>query len=50
MYDRLLVQGIEAHIRLMNEEEAANLEPFGFDAGTPINRIHQYNALMVLSN
>lgn len=47
--DRLLVQGIEAHIRVMNEGDAANLEPFGFEAGTPIDRIHQYNALMVLS-
>ncbi|WP_347940702.1 hypothetical protein AAEY33_25125 [Peribacillus simplex] len=48
MYDRLPVQGIEAHIRLMNEGKAANLEPFGFDTGTPIDRIDQYNALIVL--
>ncbi|MDR4929380.1 hypothetical protein [Peribacillus simplex] len=40
MSDRLLVQEIEAHILLMNEGEAPNLEPFGFDAGTPIDRIH----------
>ncbi|MCQ6277319.1 hypothetical protein JMM81_20815 [Bacillus sp. V3B] len=47
--DRLLRNSIEAHIRIVNEGEAANLEEFGFEAGTPIERIHQYNALTILS-
>ncbi|AQX56032.1 hypothetical protein [Priestia flexa] len=47
--DRLLRNSIEVHIRIMHGGNPEDLEEFGFEAGTPIERIHQYNACTILS-
>lgn len=47
--DYLLRNSIEAHIRIINGDNPEELEEFGFESGTPIERIHQYNAATILS-
>lgn len=47
--DRLLRNSIEALIRIMNGGNPEELEEFGFESEAPIERIHQYNAFMILS-
>jgi hypothetical protein len=47
--DRLLVRSIEAHIRIINDGENVDLTSIGFEEGTPIDRVHDYNAFTILT-
>lgn len=47
--NRFLRNSIEVHIRIMTEGENVNFESFGFESGTPIQRIRQYNAFTILT-
>jgi hypothetical protein len=47
--DRLLRNCIEVHKKIVTEGEDANLESFGFESGTPLDRVRTYNAFTILS-
>lgn len=47
--DKLLINTIEVHIRIMNGDKPEDLEEYGYEVDAPIERIHQYNALTILS-
>ncbi|MEK4406683.1 hypothetical protein MKZ26_20165 [Sporosarcina sp. FSL K6-6792] len=47
--DKLLLNAIQAHKRIISEGEAVDLASINFEEGTPFERVHQYNAFMILS-
>ncbi|MGP4073963.1 hypothetical protein ACTWQB_15655 [Piscibacillus sp. B03] len=46
--DSLLVNSIEAHKRIMNEDKNVDIRSIGYEEGTPIERVKQYNAFTIL--
>jgi hypothetical protein len=47
--DRLLVASIEAHKKIITEGESVDLASIYYEEGTPLARVHQYNAFAILS-
>jgi hypothetical protein len=47
--DRLLVVSIEAHKKIVTEGESVDLSSIYYEKGTPLDRVHQYNAFTILS-
>lgn len=46
--DRLLVRAIEAHKKIITEGDSVDLVAIGYEEGTPLDRVHTYNAFMIL--
>lgn len=49
MNDRLLRQSIEAHKKIITEGEAVDLASIGYEDGTPLDRVRDYNAFTILT-
>ncbi|MGG3556275.1 hypothetical protein ABES23_06175 [Peribacillus frigoritolerans] len=47
--DHLLVRSIVAHKKIVSEGEAVNLVSIGYEEGTPLERVHQYNAFTIMT-
>ncbi|MQR86396.1 hypothetical protein GFV16_10775 [Bacillus megaterium] len=47
--DRVLVFSIEAHKRILAEEQNVDLESLGFEKETPIDCVLKYNAFTILT-
>jgi hypothetical protein len=47
--DRLLIRSIEGHKRIINEGQNVDLESIGFEKGTPLDRVIQYNSFTILT-
>ncbi|MFS0688293.1 hypothetical protein AB1K89_03435 [Sporosarcina sp. 179-K 8C2 HS] len=43
------MNAIQAHKRIISEGEAVDLKSINYEEGTPFERVHQYNAFMILS-
>ena len=47
--NKLLMNAIHAHKRIMTEGEAVDLVAINYEEGTPLDRVRKYNAYMILS-
>jgi len=47
--NKLLINSIEAHKRIVIEGETVDLASIGYEEGTPLNRVHQFNAFNILT-
>lgn len=47
--DQLLNNAIQVHKRIISEGEHVDLASINYEVGTPFERVHQYNAFMILS-
>lgn len=47
--DKLLLNAIQAHKRIISEGEAVDLASINFEKGTSFERVQQYNAFMILT-
>ncbi|MDP9742870.1 UNVERIFIED_ORG: hypothetical protein QFZ59_004700 [Bacillus sp. B2I3] len=49
MKDKFLYNSIVAHTKIMTEGEAVDLVSIGYEEGTPLERVHQYNAFTIMT-
>ena len=47
--DKFLLNAIGSHKVIINGGESVRLEEMGFEEGTPLERVHEYNAFTILT-
>ncbi|WPL43540.1 hypothetical protein [Priestia megaterium] len=47
--DKFLLNAIESHKLIINGGESVRLEEMGFEEGTSLERVHEYNAFTILT-